>query len=104
MVELVKEYIDKRVSLLKIEATEKSAKVSGVSIYFFLLLVLGVSFFAFFSIACGLWIGFLLGNYAYGMFIIAGILLLLLIIFITLKKQIINLVMGRFIDIIFDED
>ncbi len=104
MVELVKEYIDKRVSLLKIEATEKSAKVSGVSIYFFLLLVLGVSFFAFFSIACGLWIGFLLGNYAYGMFIIAGILLLLMIIFITLKKQIINLVMGRFIDIIFDED
>ena len=73
MIGLFKNYIEKRISLLKLETTETSVKVLSMAVYILLLVTLGICFFAFFCLGMGLVIGNLLGNYAYGMLMKASI-------------------------------
>ena len=90
MIGLFKNYIEKRISLLKLETTETSVKVLSMAVYILLLVTLGICFFAFFCLGLGLVIGNLLGNYAYGMLIMASIFLVGLLVVFSQKKSIIE--------------
>lgn len=104
MIGLFKNYIEKRISLLKLEATENTVKVLSMAVYILLLMLLAVCFFAFLCVGLGLVIGNLLGNYAYGMLIMAVIFLLCLLFAFSQKKNIIDRLRERLVNIIFNEE
>lgn len=90
MINILKDYIEKRINLVKMEAVEKVASISGLVYFLVLALVFAMFFLIFLILGIGLWIGYLLGNYAYGLLIMSGICLLFLIITFLLKKYIKN--------------
>ncbi len=97
MVDIVKEYAAKRLDLLKLEATEKSSLTAGVITLAVLLIVSGFFFIILFNIGLGFWIGSLLGNYAYGLLIMAGFYLILMIVFFLSRNYIKNTVANKVI-------
>ncbi len=92
MFETLKEYISKRVDLLKLEATEKSSLFMGIIAF----LIISLIAFSFFIILFNFGIAFLIGealhNVSYGFLIVAGFYLLILILVIAMKKKIKNFV------------
>lgn len=90
MVEVVKEYVHKRIDLVKLEATEKTALVAGNIVTIILLCVFGIFFIILLNIGLSCLLGQYLGNYAYGFLIVAGIYLLFVIIVLLAGKGIKN--------------
>ena len=104
MIDLFRNYIEKRISLLKLETAETSVKVLSMTVYILLIVVFGIGFFAFLCVGLGLVIGNLMGNYAYGMLIMASIFLVGLLMIISQKKNIIENLKERLVDIIYNEE
>lgn len=104
MIGLVKDYIEKRMSLVKLEVTESSANVMSVVIYFLVILGFGLCFLAFLGVGLGLLLGSFLGNYAYGLLIMAGLFLLGGLCAMTAKKSIIEILKNRLISTIFTNE
>ncbi len=102
MIHLVKEYASKRLELLKLEATEKSSKGAGLLVFISLTALAALFFVVLFNIGIGLYIGSLLGNYGYGVLIVAGFYLLMLLLLFLLKKSIMTKVAGGIIKFIND--
>lgn len=95
MLEIVKEYGQKKLDLIKLEATEKSVTAAGLGTVFTLVAVFAVFFLILLNIGLGLLIGQYIGNYAYGMLIMAGIYLLLIIILFLGRNAIKNGIANR---------
>lgn len=98
MIDLLKEYANKKLELMKITATEKSSVGSG----FVIFLILASTFISFFvlmlNIAVGLLIGHSLGNYGYGLLIVSGFYLILFILVLIFRKTIMKSVANTIID------
>lgn len=86
MLDTLKEFASKKIELLKMEATEKAAVSVGTIVFASLIALFFLFFIILLNIGLGLLIGYYLGNYAYGMLIMAGIYLLLIVITILTKK------------------
>lgn len=97
MVELVKDYASKRLDLLKMEATEKSSLTAGALTFLVIASVAAIFFIILLNIGLGLWIGSLLGNYAYGILIMAGFYFLMLLIIILARNSIKNSIANKII-------
>ena len=97
MVELVKDYASKKIDLLKMEATEKSSLTVGALTFIILASVAAIFFIILLNIGLGLWIGDLIGNYAYGVLIMAGFYFLLLLIIFIARKSIKNSIANKII-------
>lgn len=97
MLDLVKEYAAKRLDLLKMEATEKSSVTAGTFTFLAIVAVAAVFFLILLNIGLGLLIGSYLGNYAYGLLIMAGIYLLIIIIVFLARNSIKNAVANKII-------
>lgn len=104
MVGFFKDYVDKRLGLLKLEMTEKSVNLVSIAIYTLILAILLICFFAFLFIGLGFFIGNLLGNNAYGMLIMAGIFLLIIFVFSLLKNSILLGLKNKLVSKIFHEN
>lgn len=104
MIGLVKDYIEKRLSLVKLEVTENSASVMSIVIYFLVILGLGLCFLAFLGVGLGLLLGSFLGNYAYGLLIMAGVFLLGGLWVMIAKKSVIEALKNRLISTIFTDE
>lgn len=104
MIGLLKDYIEKRLSLVKLEITENSANIMSIVIYILLILGLGLCFLAFLGIGLGLLLGSFLGNYAYGLLLMAGIFLLGLLVVIYSKINILGTLKNKLITMIFNEN
>ncbi len=102
MIDIVKEYGKKRLDLLKMEAAEKSSIGAGTATFIILAVIAALFFIFLLNIGLGLLIGHLLGNYAYGVLIMAGFYLLILIILFIARKSITNNVANRIIKAIND--
>lgn len=102
MIDIVKDYASKRIDLLKLQATEKSSVGAGTATFIVLAAIAALFFIFLLNIGLGLWIGSLLGNYAYGVLIMAGFYLLVLIVVILARKSITNNVANRIIKAIND--
>ncbi|WP_294251397.1 phage holin family protein [uncultured Chryseobacterium sp.] len=97
MIETVKEYVSKRIDLLKIEATEKSSLSAGVITYFVLMVVAFSFFIILFNFGIAFLIGEALGNHSYGFLIVSGFYLLIMIIIMICKKRVVNFVADQVI-------
>ena len=97
MIDIVKEYAAKRLDLLKMEATEKSSVTAGTFTFLAIVAVAAVFFLILLNIGLGLLIGSYLGNYAYGLLIMAGIYLLIIIIVFLARNSIKNAVANKII-------
>ncbi|QBO59192.1 phage holin family protein [Chryseobacterium salivictor] len=100
MVDIVKEFASKKIDLLKMEMTEKSSLTVGTLTYLVLASVAALFFIILFNIGLGLLIGSWLGNYAYGILIMAGFYLLILIITFAVRNTIRNKVADKIIKFI----
>lgn len=100
MVEIIKEFASKRLDLLKMEVTEKTSVTAGTITFLVLAAIAALFFIILFNIGLGLLIGYWLGNYAYGILIMAGIYLLILIIVFLSRKSITNSVADKIIRLI----
>jgi uncharacterized membrane protein YiaA len=100
MIEIVKEFASKKIDLLKMEATEKGSLTAGVIAFLAIAIVAALFFIILFNIGLGLLIGYWLGNYAYGILIMAGFYLLILVITIFSRKAIQTSVADKIIRLI----
>ena len=98
MVEILKEYVSKRVDLLKLQFTEKSSLSAGFVSFLCILLIS----FSFFIILLNFGIAFLigesLGTISYGFLIVSGFYFLIVLIVIALKKKIVNAIANMVIE------
>lgn len=104
MVGIIKDYATKRLDLIKLEATEKSAKATGSIVFFALVVFFGILLVMFSFIGFGIWLGMYLGNYAYGFLSIAGVLLLIVLILFLFKNSITSSIMNKVIGAIFNNE
>ena len=100
MVDIVKEFASKKIDLLTMEATEKSSLTIGTLTYLLIAVIAALFFIILFNIGIGLLIGSWLGNYAYGLLIVAGIYLLITIIVFAARTTIKNKVADKIITFI----
>ncbi len=88
MFDTLKEYISKRLDLLRLEAAEKSSLFMGIVAFLTIVLIA----FSFFIILLNFGIAFLIGealnNDSYGFLIVAAFYLLVMIIIFAFKKRI----------------
>ncbi len=101
MIDTLKDYAEKRLELLKLQATEKSSLGAGNLVFIILVSITLLFFIVLLNIGLGLWIGSLLGNYAYGLLIMAGFYLLLTLILFALRKAVLNSVAGSIIKFMY---
>lgn len=100
MIDLLKEYTEKRIDLLKLEVTEKSSFTAG-KLLFLIAMFTSLSFFILMiNIGIGLLIGSYLGNYAYGILIMAGFYLIIFILLLNSRKKIKDIFANQFIKFI----
>ncbi|MGC4129082.1 MAG: phage holin family protein [Bergeyella sp.] len=98
MINLLKEYTNKRIELLKLEATEKSSTGSGI-VVFMVLAFLAITFFVLMlNIGVGLFIGHSMGNYGYGVLIVSAFYLIIFILIYLFRKTIIKGVANKIIE------
>lgn len=94
------EYIEQRLELLKLDASEKAFRAGALFVYFSCFMLLFVFFVALLTFGLSIWLGGLLGKYSYGLFILGAFYLLLcLILYLfrkTIQKKIINLLIKAF--------
>ncbi len=101
MIEILKQYLGKRWDLIKLEATEKGSKVSGLLVIYGLIAILGFFFIILLNVGLALLIGYWIGNYAYGVLILAGIYLLLILILFLARKSIKKSIANKIIKSIY---
>lgn len=102
MLDIIKEYANKRVDLLKMEMTEKAVTLIGgitflilasfSALFFLILLLFGIGFL----------IGAYLNNYGYGLLIVAAFYLLVLILLFLKRKTIKSWVANKILESLND--
>ena len=91
------EYVDDRILLLKIQAAEKSGKVVALTIKMAVLALFVFFIMLFLSMMGGYYFAELTGSMFYGFCIIAGIYVVLLLVFLVLYK---NVLSKRLVDLV----
>ncbi|MGV4529853.1 phage holin family protein [Ornithobacterium rhinotracheale] len=88
----VKNYVQDQVMLAKLEVVEGAGKAAGSIVVIIFMALFGLFFFTFLGIAGAYYLSIYFESYIYGFLAMAGIFLLLLILFAIFKKAIQNLV------------
>ena len=100
-----RQYIQQRILLLRLQATDKISRIAAAIITSVLLVVIGVFFLVFLSITAGLWLGEILNSYAAGFGIIALFyLLVLLFVIFGWKKMLQNSFINKLIRLFHKKD
>lgn len=95
MVETLKEYVTKRLDLLKIQATEKTAISAGIIAFLVIILVSFTFFIILFNFGMAFLIGKALDNIAYGFMIVAAFYVFVMIMVGVFKKKIVNVIADK---------
>ncbi|WP_300674060.1 phage holin family protein [Soonwooa sp.] len=90
MIDLLKEYINKRIDLTRLEIIEKSSLSTGIVTFVLTMVVVFTFFIILFNFGIAFLIGQALNNVSYGFLIVAGFYLLIMIIVIAMRKKIIT--------------
>lgn len=101
ILELIKEYFEKKIELFQRQAAEKVLNTAARIITILLVtLFLGGSFF-FINIAVGILLGQVWGNLAYGFFALAGFYTFLVFLVYVLRKKMKTFILKKGMKIIF---
>jgi len=87
MIDLLKNYLEKRILLFKYELIGIIADVTSSLISSLLLLVLGLIILVMFSFAIAFWIGQVLNNIALGFAAVGGLYTILFLVYIFISKD-----------------
>jgi sterol desaturase/sphingolipid hydroxylase (fatty acid hydroxylase superfamily) len=98
MLDLLKEYISKRADLLKMEVTEKAVTLIGMIVFLMLVSLSALLFIILFLFGLGFLIGEYLGNYGYGILIVAALYFIILIVLFKKRRAIKNLVANKLLE------
>ncbi len=102
--EKIKDYIQTRVELTKLTIIESIVLGVGSLVAGGVLLILGLIFLLFISLALGFYLSAVIGNTYAGFFIVSGFYLLLMIIVYLMKENyIVNPLVNTFIKKIFKD-
>lgn len=101
MIQLFKNYIEKRLQLFKIDAAEKTFKTIGTVFPFLMIAVFGLFFLFLLNLGAGLLIGKALNNYGSGFLILAGFYFGLMLLTYLLRKRLKNLIVNKAIQKIY---
>ncbi len=103
--QLIVDYVEARVQLVKIGAYEKIAKVTAVLFSSIVLAMLCFFMLFFLSISAGFYFGTLLNSDALGFIIVFGIYLLLLVFIIIYRKKLLEkYITDKVIEKLFEQD
>ena len=101
----VKQYIEQRVLLIRLELTEKASLMAASLITTFLVTIIGVFLLIFISITAGLWLGHVTGNMATGFGIVALFYFVAFLFMILFMKKILqNFFVNKLIHLIHKKD
>lgn len=98
MLNLIKEYAYKRADLLKLEATEKAVTIVGTIGVLVLALFSALLFIILFLFGIGFLIGSYLNNYGYGLLIVAGFYLLIILVLYVKRKALKNYIANKIVE------
>jgi hypothetical protein len=84
---LIREYIETKITLLRLQSVRGAAKLTGYFVWLMIVLVLSSLLLVFLGIVSGFWFSSLTGSYVTGFALTAGILLLLLILLATVGRN-----------------
>lgn len=90
MIDLIKNYIENRIQLVKLELVTVFANVASGLVSSFLILVFILFILIMFSFSLAFWLAELLNSSAIGFAIVGGIYTLIFIIYLFYNKQIIE--------------
>jgi hypothetical protein len=101
----LKQYLQQRLLLFRLQATEKATSIASTIITTVLLVVIGLFFLIFISITAGLWLGEILDSNAAGFGIVTLFyLLVLLFVIFFLRKILQNLFINKLIQLFHKKD
>lgn len=85
--EMIEEYVDDRLLLLKMQATEKAAKSASVAFITVIVLFLSLLLFMIISFIAGYYLSVWVGNYPAGFGILGGIYVLLIFVMLIVHRK-----------------
>lgn len=88
MVEILKEYLEKRLELLKLETSEKTSLGIGHLLFFSSVFIILSFFILILNLSIGFLIGNAIGNFGYGLLIVSGFYLLIILLLFVFRKKI----------------
>ncbi len=91
--------LEARVDIVKLSVIERTSLIMGFTMFLCLAAMMSAAVVIFLGVALSISLGNVLGNPAYGYLITAGIYLVFLFVCLMLKKHIINIIAGIFIDL-----
>ncbi len=101
----IKQYLQQRFLLFRLEATEKISKIAAAIITTTLLVLIGLFLLIFLSITAGVWLGEILGSNAAGFGIVTLFyLLVFLFVMFGLKKMLQNTFINKLIQLFHKKD
>lgn len=102
--EMVEKYVQDRMLLFKLQATEKAANLVALMVSGIVIGMIGFFILMFLSIMAGYYFAELTGSLFYGFGIITLVYIVLLIVLVVLRKKILhNFVANTVVRIIFDK-
>ncbi len=100
MLDILKDYAYKRADLLKMQATEKTVTIVGSATIAVLMAVFGLFFIILFFVGLGILIGHYLHNYGFGLLIVSGLFLLIIVLIFLSRKSIKNFMADKIIKLL----
>lgn len=102
--QMLKQYLKNRLLLLKLQATEKTARLASMLVIFMVLMMLFFFILLFISIMAGYYFADLTGSMFYGFGIVAGFYLLLFFIVYLLRRKFLDpFITNRIVSVFFDK-
>lgn len=101
----VKSYVQTKIDLVKLTFLEKSTRFIASYLSFQIVIMFAILIIGFVAAALAVWYGEAYNNYFEGLLLAGGLLVLLAVIFIILRKRIVTrLVLKNFSDIMYEDE
>ena len=101
----LKQYIDQRILLLRLQATEKVSRIAAAMVTVVVIVVVALFLLIFASITAGYWLADLTGSLTAGFCIVALFyLVIFLFVILFLRKILQNFIINKLIDLFHKKD
>ena len=101
----LKQYIDQRILLLRLQATEKVSRIAAAMVTVVVIVVVALFLLIFASITAGYWLADLTGSLTAGFGIVALFyLVIFLFVILFLRKILQNFIINKLIDLFHKKD
>lgn len=103
--EAVKQYVQTRIDLVKLLFLKKISQYMNILFGMLVTILLSTLIVAFAGVIFTLWYGETFNNYIEGAFIVLGILVVFLVLFLVFRKKLLtSFLLSNFSEILFEDD